>query len=312
MHNFGVCGVCFFFVHTSLVLFGSMERTKTSKLAQNFYIRRGFRIYPLCWLSIVLVLSTGLTDVPHQDLVRMGWRGIVANFALVQNITHSGDVLGPLWSLPWEVQMYLVLPALFLFLKRRRRPVLLAVASWLGITVFAVASELWKVPAMLHGAIYPPMFLGGIVAYHLAARSQPRIPSFLWPIFVPALIVVRCLLLHGDNKEDPYNVAVNATICLLLGFAIPQFKAISNRLLRHAGQKIAQYSYGIYLFHVPALAFIFIYFAGFPIALKLLALMVLTGAASVASYHLVEHPLIRFGKHLAERLETPMHAVAAD
>ena len=312
MHNFGVCGVCFFFVHTCLVLFGSMERTRTSMLTRDFYIRRGFRIYPLCWLSIVLVLSTVQTDIPHEDLVRMGWRGIAANFALVQNITRSGDVLGPLWSLPWEVQMYLVLPALFLFLKRRSKPVLVAVAIWFGITILAIVSEMWRVPAFLHAAIYPPMFLGGIVAYHVTAKTQPRIPSFLWPVFVPVLIIVRCLLLHGDNKENPYNVAVNATVCLLLGFAIPQFKSIGNRPLRHAAQRIAQYSYGIYLFHVPALAFIFIYLAGFPIAFKLLALVVLTGAASVASYHLLEHPLIRYGKQLAGRFETPVQPVTAD
>jgi peptidoglycan/LPS O-acetylase OafA/YrhL len=312
MHNFGVCGVCFFFVHTSLVLFGSMARTKTSNLTRNFYIRRGFRIYPLCWVSILLVLTTGLTDQSRENLVGMGWRGMVANVALVQNITHSGDVLGPLWSLPWEVQMYLVLPALFLFLKKSRRPILFTVATWLGITIFAVVVTTFKTPSLLHAAIYPPMFLGGIVAFHAASRIRPTISSFAWLLFVPALIVLRCWMLQGDLLENPYNVAVNAAICLFLGFAIPQFKPIQQRLVTRTAGQIAKYSYGIYLFHVPALAFIFKYFPSYPIAFKLIALVVLTGVASVSSYYLVEHPLIRFGKHFAERLDRSSLVAAAD
>ena len=88
-HNLGVAGVCFFFVHTSLVLFASMERTKTSNLTRNFYIRRAFRIYPLCWFCILLVLLTGWTDLPHGSLVEMGWRGIAAAFIVDLGRPHD-------------------------------------------------------------------------------------------------------------------------------------------------------------------------------------------------------------------------------
>jgi peptidoglycan/LPS O-acetylase OafA/YrhL len=179
-HNLGVAGVCFFFVHTSLVLFASMERTKTSNLTRNFYIRRAFRIYPLCWFCILLVLLTGWTDLPHGSLVEMGWRGIAANFALIQNATHSFNIEGPLWSLPWEVQMYLVLPALFLLLKKSDRPLLLSLSIWVGLTTLAVSSTVFKVPSIFHAAIFPPMFLGGMIAFHLGSRIRPRIWPFMW------------------------------------------------------------------------------------------------------------------------------------
>jgi peptidoglycan/LPS O-acetylase OafA/YrhL len=119
-------------------------------------------------------------------------------------------------------------------------------------------------------------------------------------------------MLQGDSLQNPYNVAVNATICLFLGFAIPQFKPIQQRLVTRTAGQIAKYSYGIYLFHVPALAFIFKYFSSYPIAFKLIVLVVLTGVASVSSYYLVEHPLIRFGKHFAERLDRSSLVAAAD
>lgn len=40
----GITGVCFFFVHTSLVLMFSLERDPE---VGSFYLRRMFRIYPL-------------------------------------------------------------------------------------------------------------------------------------------------------------------------------------------------------------------------------------------------------------------------
>ena len=43
---------------------------------------------------------------------------LISNLALTTNLTLSPLVLDPLWSLPWEVQMYAVLPALYLFFRR--------------------------------------------------------------------------------------------------------------------------------------------------------------------------------------------------
>ena len=84
--NLGVGGVLVFFVHTALVLLLSMQRMKPSHLEVSFYIRRAFRIYPLCWVTIALVLATGLTDVDHQKILQMGWRGAVAGALLLQNV----------------------------------------------------------------------------------------------------------------------------------------------------------------------------------------------------------------------------------
>jgi len=282
-----------------------MERTRTSSLARNFYIRRAFRIYPLCWVSILLVLTTGLTDIPHDAVGQMGWRGILANLALVQNITHHNDVFGPLWSLPWEVQMYLVLPILFLLLKKSGYPLLLAVSMWFCLTALAVASETFKVPGIFHSLIFPPMFFGGMVAFYFASHVRARLLSYVWLLIVPMLLMGRCLLLHGTSLQNPYNVLVNAIVCLVIGFAIPLFKAIHTSFVAYPSHMLAKYSYGIYLFHMPVVVLIFKYFSSYPVVFKIGALVILTGAVSVFFYHTVEHPLIQFVKRIAEWFEMP-------
>src|SRR5437667_4195908 len=54
--SLGHFGVLLFFVHTSLVLMYSMDRSGPTgpSLLKNFYIRRIFRIYPLSILTVLV------------------------------------------------------------------------------------------------------------------------------------------------------------------------------------------------------------------------------------------------------------------
>ena len=67
-----------------------------------------------------------------------GWPGLLSNILLTQNITHSGSVDCVLWSLPFEVQMYAVLPILYILIRRFPSP-RAAMFIWLaGVAVAAV------------------------------------------------------------------------------------------------------------------------------------------------------------------------------
>jgi len=120
-YSLGTVGVLIFFVQTSLVLMQSLERARTIRrgwaLIRWFYIRRAFRIYPLSvgmiLLSIALSIPPNAVGVPYRW---QGARWLLANLLLVQNIPGIPEVASPMWSLPYEVQMYLVLPVLFLLL----------------------------------------------------------------------------------------------------------------------------------------------------------------------------------------------------
>ena len=124
-NHIGHFGVLLFFVHTSLVLMYSLERSRMTgtRLLENFYLRRIFRIYPLSIVAVCITIALGLSSTGGHGLVTSpspSWGQAASNLFLVQNLTRSDSILGPLWSLPLELQMYALLPFLFLLVERPR------------------------------------------------------------------------------------------------------------------------------------------------------------------------------------------------
>jgi peptidoglycan/LPS O-acetylase OafA/YrhL len=147
------------------------------------------------------------------------------------------------------------------------------------------------------------MFIGGMVAFRLLRGTPVKLPSFMWPLGVIALMVARCSLLDGVSIDTTRNATVNAITCLVLGLGIPLFEEVRSRWLSYVAHQIAKYSYGIYLLHVPSLALVFLYLPSLPLPLKIGAFLALTGVASAFTYHLIEHPFIQWGRSIARRIE---------
>jgi peptidoglycan/LPS O-acetylase OafA/YrhL len=310
LHTYGVlgrAGVWFFFVHTCLVLMMSMERQQArapqANLFGSFYVRRLFRIYPL---SVIFVLGVVLTKMPAgivspshvQQVVPTIGDGI-SNLFLVQNLTRAQDILAVLWSLPLEVQMYLLLPPLFLLVTRWKSPWIIA-GLW-GAVVGALDVFRPDVTGPLSLAKYIPCFLPGVIAYALLQRTRPRIPSWLWLIWLAALVLADLRLGGGDH--------VNWLVCLALGLSIPLFKPISFRPLTRLGSWIARYSYGEYLCHVMCIWFAFEYLRGSPVAEQWSIFILLIIVIPMVLFHAVEAPMIRLGAHLADRWFAPRREV---
>jgi len=294
--NFAQTGVLIFFVHTSLVLMCSMDRMGVSgtKLATAFYVRRLFRIYPLSILAVVFVVIFKVPRFPLQiSYDWLGWPAFLSNLALTQNLTLNENFLLPLWSLPLEVQMYVLLPLLF-FLLRRYPRWWVPLALWCG----AVGLASWQIR---HGTSdrlalgeYAPYFLGGVTAYVFSKYRSLRLPFWGWPIAIAGAYALRQIGFKSGWVG-----------CLLLGIAAPQFKELSHKGLRTVAAWIARYSYGIYLSHIIIFWYVMVVLGNaHPIA-KLSVCAMLSFVCPVILYHAVEKPMIAKGVKLANWLATP-------
>jgi peptidoglycan/LPS O-acetylase OafA/YrhL len=301
----GHLGVLFFFVHTSLVLMLSLERqeaTGSAGLAWRFYLRRAFRIFPLSIVLVLLVLAFGIENVgpsmsslpPKKDLLT-----ILANLTLTQNFLHKASVSDPLWSLPYEVQMYLLFPLFYWFLKKRWS-LGTWVIGWLFLLIVSTVvdpriarfNDLRTVFAIPIFTRYLPCFVPGFLAYQLfkSRREAPRWPSCALPLL---------LLFFCGVYVLTYNQAVYAPLCLLLGFLLPEIRELQVPTLRRACHLIARYSYGIYLGHTPLIWLVFYRWHGLSAPGKWLLFSVLMVVVPVCFYHALEKPLIDLGNRLA-------------
>lgn len=274
----GQLGVMLFFVHTSLVLMLSLERQPLAgaALLRAFYIQRACRIYPLCAVMLLVIyLCMDARWTPFE---------VLANLLLVQNLVYAPYMSAVLWSLCLEVQMYLLLPLLFLWCRRRRVRWLLAL--WLLSVPLAMLQPLLS--ARLNVIEFSPCFLAGVLAWRLQGKA--RLPAWLWPLLLA--LAGAAFVAYAEPRANNYG---RWAVCLALGLAIPWLRELATRRLNRACQFVARYSYGIYLFHPLLLSLSFRTLAALhPVAQWSVFLGLLVLLAGLG-YHLVELPMIRLG-----------------
>lgn len=295
----GALGVLIFFVHTCYVLMLSLERQasfSTRRLYLAFLIRRTFRIYPLSTLAIGLV---AFFHLPQATILGQRFRAwpfdgadVLSNLFLVESFSYRVPILGPTWSLGYEMQMYLFLPLIY-FAVRGSAPL------WRCLAIYVVA-VISCIVILRHSftpnlALYFPCFFPGVIAYKLREFLKPgrrRIPAWLWPVAILVGAAV-CVTLPTSRTRAWVS-------CLLLGCAIPLFAEISEKWTVLVSKCIAKYSYGIYLSHFFAIWFSFERLHAFPFWARVGVFLLLAAGIPVLAYHLLEDPLIRFGKRVSE------------
>lgn len=295
----GIFGVLLFFVHTSLVLMFSMERQRKRLGEKHFYktflVRRIFRIYPLS-IFVVLLMAIGsalwpiMTAPPEPLTSHLGFVGVVSNLLLIQDLTHKPDSIGPLWSLPLEMQMYFLLPLLFLNAKK------LGVAGilWLWGAAVILALVQWKHNSLPNVLEYVPCFLPGVLCYILS-RQTPRLTFWLFPILLVCLLAVYETSYGRFHHGQAF---LGMPSCLLLGFLLPRFKEMSEPISRRLCEIIARYSYGIYLLHTISIWAAFTFLRSSPSLLQWSVFVTTLVLGPVLVYHAIEQPMIILGNRL--------------
>lgn len=301
-----------FFALSGFLVAGSSMRLS----AKNFLLNRVARIVPALVADIVfaaLLIGPLVTTLPASlyftdpafasyFLNIIGW--IHYSLPGVFENNPSSEVNGALWTVPFEIGCYVILTGLMIS-GAIKRPILVPILTYavliVGIPLRYAASRLVSDHAsfvdklamdlFLHrGSLLWTSFLVGIALYQL---------RYYVPFSKGVAVGLVCTAIFVSVFRDVAilgNPAIYAVMLPLLGYVTVIIGLSPMRRLPGFGT--GDYSYGLYLYHVPFLQLLIhyfpsawtgdwwwtLFFAGFPLALT----------AAVISWHVFEYPALKF------------------
>jgi peptidoglycan/LPS O-acetylase OafA/YrhL len=259
----------------------------------DFYIRRIFRIYPLAIASILVLVVLHIPTMQNINgdtyFQMPGLKVFTANILLIQNVLGGSNVIGVLWTLPLEIQMYFLLPFLFFYpaeLRGLASPTPMTVTVVYARSAFPVDSNSFVVCI--------PYFLSGVIAYVLFGKVRPRLPALLMP---PLVLLMLCGFMFRPSWRNGW------WLTLLLGITIPLFRPIRMRWLAASSHHLAKYSYGIYLIHPFCITIGINVLHNYNLVVRISAIVLSMVVIVVPTYHFLEKPMINLGARFAANLE---------
>ena len=311
--NFATTGVDLFFVLSGFVFAPYLFGRPLALLPH--LVRRFFRLYPL-YIAAVL-LYVGLRE-PQAT----AWSEFFPHLLMAHTLgsRETAFFYNPaFWSLPPEVEFYLVLPLLALWTRRWGFPSLLATAVvlHLGIAVFEIAGEPSVSPRDIAAVHLPGVlaeFMLGAAAYVLAARlARPAARRALALCGLALLVVFGALFAHHytggpamANNAPVWlrgNIGFGAALgymCLLAAASgtLQTGSPWRIRLALYAGHL----SYGVYLFHNAAQTLAGRLLPQHPDWQQALSALLMTLLVALLAHLVIEKPLRAYGRSLAKRL----------
>lgn len=229
----------------------SLGRPATS--LRRFALRRAWRIGPTYYVAfvlgiIVVVLAprAALETSPLTGLsTPLTWGGTLSHLAFVHNARSAwaAEGNGPLWSMAYEVQLYLVFPLLY-YAFARVRPAVLGLALVVALTAAA------RYAAVPYNLALPIFFVAGLWLAR-AYRSMSWVPTWVALTGAAAAIAIGYLRLDLPAGGDTLIWTTGFTLLILAMLRVPQ--AARNPANWSAIQAIGKRSYSLYALHFPVL-----------------------------------------------------------
>jgi peptidoglycan/LPS O-acetylase OafA/YrhL len=279
----------------------------------TFYIRRGLRIWPIYYLSILAIILLGPVLVrPNNDA------GLLYYLTYTQYFPHywGGPVedfswyLKHTWTLAIEEQFYWIWPPLVILVGRRRLPWLA-----LGVTAAAVLARSagfhwWILVSRCDGFAIGALLAWGLLDAEWTCRHRRSIRRGLSAVGLASLVYLVTVQLGGglpDHGPPPRPASTILALNLLFG-------AIVGLVASHAGHPallflrgpvlgyLGTISYGLYLYHMILLRIKMDYVAAnHPAGSRALdgAVLVASFALAAVSWHLLERPILAWRDRFA-------------
>lgn len=289
-------GVPIFFVISGFLISMAWDR---APVPRQYAWNRLLRIYPALWacllVCIVLFLSCGV----RPDSAKGFGAWLLAQLTIFQFYNPdflrgfgTGVLNGALWTIPIELQFYILLPLLATAAKDRRlvwAAFILASAAMMVVSTPSVLNPLTMFQKLLSVSIVPWLFYFMVgVMTRLLFEAYPSVfkgKGLAWTGVYALWMAVEIYFQIGGRHGKPLNIVTLVLLGMLavsLAFTRPR---LSSALLK--GNDI---SYGVYLYHIPVINLMLFLGIGGTRGFT----FVLAGALAAAalSWRLIERPAL--------------------
>lgn len=290
-------GVRGFFVISGFLIFQSLRRSRT--IAEYFW-KRALRLYP--GLVVVLALTVLLASIPYEGHIltyatsKGTWAYFLNNLSLIRlqygingvfdNNPFARVINGSLWTIPYEVLLYIVLSSLIGVKTQRTARIVLGAAFVLLFLANFLSRKVLLFGTLMNfgqfvnlGAFFAA---GGLLAsLEINAQDYRRML-----FFIGTLLLAGSLLFGVFDKVQ--FIAIPMTV---IGFGME-----STRFLIRASERLGDLSYGFYIYNFPIQQALVYYLR--PTQLELLGLsLILTSLFSYLSWHYIEAKALKYKTH---------------
>lgn len=302
-------GVPIFFMISGLLVTQSFVRLPS---VVQFLLHRALRIYPGLWVclgvSFLFAAVQGDLETRSLFLKAVVWAGLQGSFFQFVNFyVNPGVTNGVLWSIATELQFYLALPVMAAagarYVRRRLHASLIIVV----LSVCSAALHEWTLANQVEllPRFFPTLYAsfltnGFLFAFGvLAYLWQDKLYEYLRGRLLHALtgfagiraILYICGLTSTEIHSSMWCLAVYPLLGLVVWSLAFSWPDLSHRLLK--GQ---DFSYGIYIYHMPVIYALLHWGVG---GLQGLALAIVAVALlALASWRWVERPALKFKQRL--------------
>lgn len=292
-------------VHIFFVISGFLIMASYSKSPSllGYAEARFLRIFPGLFVAILfcaLIVGGQFTSLPLQDYYsnREVWEFIRVNSALIVDkvqlryalpgvFPNNPNVNGSLWTLPYEVWLYIAFGVLGMLRVLKKRSVtnsfLVVVLLMYLISRYPFENQLESLTVHNFGRFSLYFFAG--VAMHVNCQI---IPLRLLPV-----------ILLGIGSVSARGTPIHGLVSFVaLVYSVIWFAYIPSGWIRNYN-KLGDYSYGVYIYAFPVQqSIVFLVGDIEPLMLFVLAL-VLTLPLAIVSWHLIEKPALALKGSLA-------------
>jgi peptidoglycan/LPS O-acetylase OafA/YrhL len=273
-----------------------------------FYLRRTVRIIPpmlICYGFVLGLIVLGLFERP------LNWSGVVRDLVFLTNYTPVDERSGVpilLWSLNVEEHFYLLFPAFFVWLLHRAGRFQIGLMSALILLVLVIrAIEFARgngelIAHWTHTRVDTLLF-GALLAIDQARRKHW---GNTWPFF---LLGVGLLLFSLVYRDELFRATIRYTVQgvgLFFVFKVlieGRLPVLPGVLKSYPLKRIADWSYVLYLIHLPLVMLAGQKLAGAPDNLVFVVGIAASFAFAVLMERYVEKPLLRWRRRIEGGLQ---------